>query len=53
MTGDPTNAGPAAGGTAVRCCPGSPGTSPKPESTEGMGIAGVIKGCKGAPLNLG
>ena len=30
----------------------SPG-SPKPESTEGVGIKGLLKGCKGAPLNLG
>ena len=26
---------------------------PKPESTEGVGIKGLLKGCKGAPLNLG
>ena len=25
----------------------------KPESTEGVGIKGLLKGCKGAPLNLG
>ena len=29
------------------------GFIPYPESTEGVGIKGLLKGCKGAPLNLG